>query len=303
MNAIVETPSTEPSASLVEGGLPATPAAGDPDWSSLGLEFSQEERHYDLEGPSSEPKPASEPSVAETEPKPAAALVEAPPAASPAAPAATETPLAAAAAPEAKPAERAPSAPAVDMQAWMAEQQAALEKEYALTEDDQLLADTEPAKILPKLLAQVHLNTMTSVMSALQAALPNMLQQHQTQTSSYQQFGQQFVSAWPEIGKLMESSAEGRQEVLDTVRAVRSVYPHAKPEELIQTAGVLISQKKGLPLTSQGKGVSAPQASNSLTSANIPPAPGAASSAQGGLRIEPLADNPWGALAESFMIE
>lgn len=115
--------------------------------------------------------------------------------------------------------------------------------EAGLDEDtaNQLRAD--PEKVLPRLLAQAHVNAVEQAVLLMTQALPEQVSRISNMQRAAQAAEKQFFQAWPELQD---------PKLAETVKASVAVYRQANPkaslQETIQQAGYMAMMKAKLPL-------------------------------------------------------
>jgi hypothetical protein len=191
------------------------------------------------------PKPA-EPKV-ETPPKTAAEEVKP---SQPQQPVPTPTPE-----PETKPTETPPPAAAQPVPTPTEEERKAtyekdraaafakLTERYAVPEDQVAPLVTEPERVIPAMLAKVHAEVMENVVAWVQQALPQMIEQTSTATTTRTQAVQKFYTEWPELNKPEHAPVVAR-----VLAGYRQANPEAKPEDVIREGGVAALVALRLPI-------------------------------------------------------
>lgn len=120
---------------------------------------------------------------------------------------------------------------------------AKLIEEYRISEDQAPALMTEPEKVLPQLLANMHARVMDNMAQFLRQNLPAYMH-HLTQTATAQrQAVDTFFQAWPELNK-----PEYHQQVARVLGAYRQANPDASVEDVIQAGGVSAMVALRLPL-------------------------------------------------------
>jgi hypothetical protein len=120
----------------------------------------------------------------------------------------------------------------------------ALTKQYEIPEADQAALVTEPEKVLPRVLAEVHAKAVEHTLRVVQANLPQWLAGMNQQASAQKAATETFFKEWPELNK-----PEFLPVVARTLSAYRVANPNAKPEEMIREGGVqaLVALRQPLP--------------------------------------------------------
>lgn len=243
-----------------------TPEASDPSWESLASNDFEEEL------PESAPEPAQ--AAAEVSPPPAAEATPpadpAPAVTSPATTAVEPQPAAPAQAPAASVA-TTPTAPVSP--AALAKFQEALEAKYAIAPE--MMADllVSPEKVLPKLLAQAHLNATRDTLAMVQHNMPHMFEQVSAQRTNTQKAVDAFYAEWPELNK-----PEYQKTVADAVTSYRNMNKTATAEQVIKAGGALACLTLGIPVPERVLGVNTQQQAPApvVASPRQPAAPGGA---------------------------
>jgi hypothetical protein len=120
----------------------------------------------------------------------------------------------------------------------------ALEKQYVLSPEDVEALEGDATATVPKLLARVHMNVVTSVLGNLQDIVPAMLAERMSTYQSAQESLDKFFGMWPQLDKVKH-----RDLVLDIGRKYRAMYPKAKPEEMMMDVGQMVALRAKVPLT------------------------------------------------------
>lgn len=115
--------------------------------------------------------------------------------------------------------------------------------EYSLSEEDANAVVTDPEKVLPRVLAKVHMDVMDRMTAWVQTSLPYMLQSHSQQEAARQAHTKAFFDAWPELNKQEYGATVAR-----TLTAYRQANPDAKAEDVIREGGVMALINLRLPM-------------------------------------------------------
>lgn len=294
-----------PQAPEAEASAPAEELSPDEQvWADFSGEYDLQESDFDEDAPSQEEPPqaaAEEPAEAEAPPETASPELAPPPTPSTAAP--QEVP----AAPAADTQQTAPTAPAapnnvgeqpqqaqepVDMEAQRQRAFDELTKHYALTPEqtEQVLA--EPEKVLPQMAAKIFMDAYATLMSQMQAGLPQMIDHRVTQRTTEQQAADDFYRRWPQL-----QGDANFEEVMRIGRVYRSLYPDATKEDFIENVGMQAHFALKIPIEQEQKAQAAPAAQ---AAPSAPPAPAGVASPQKGSG-RPREDNPFAALAEEML--
>jgi hypothetical protein len=161
----------------------------------------------------------------------------------------------------------------------------------ALTEDEIVALRNEPEKVLPKMLANMFYDMHGAIMQAVQASMPNMLQEVQTRASSVQAAEAEFHTAWP----LLKDKGDL---VLRIGRAYKAANPGADRATMIREIGAMAMVQAQIPFdVVTGKAITpaAPVGNQPFR----PTVTSSASSAASQLS----SDNPYEQMAELFLRE
>lgn len=122
--------------------------------------------------------------------------------------------------------------------------QDALSKQYVLSEEQADLLVTDPNKVVPQLLAQMHMNVLSHALRMVQESLPQQFTQHTERALAEQKLNDQFSAAFPDLSL---SDKEVNQAVTQAVALVKTQMPKATMEEKIQRVGALTRALLGKP--------------------------------------------------------
>ena len=122
--------------------------------------------------------------------------------------------------------------------------QDALSKQYVLSEEQADLLVTDPNKVVPQLLAQMHMNVLSHALRMVQESLPQQFTQHTERALAEQKLNDQFSAAFPDLSL---SDKEVNQAVTQAVALVKTQMPKATMEEKIQRVGALTRVLLGKP--------------------------------------------------------
>lgn len=181
------------------------------------------------------------------------------------------------------PFEQEVSIPKFDISKFRAQAIVDLTKHYSLDEKTREAYLEDPSAVLPKLLAQAHVNAVDAALHMVQQFLPQALQGYTSQAETQRSLTQRFYDRWPAL-------RAHHPTVTKLLKAHRAVSPQDTLEELIENVGLQASVKLKLPL--QGV-VAAPAATQpSQPSPFTPAAPG------GATRPKPASSNVWAEFTE-----
>lgn len=122
--------------------------------------------------------------------------------------------------------------------------QEALSKQYVLSEEQADLLVTDPNKVVPQLLAQMHMNVLSHALRMVQESLPQQFTQHTERALAEQKLNDQFSAEFPDLSL---SDKEVNQAVTQAVALVKTQMPKATMEEKIQRVGALTRVLLGKP--------------------------------------------------------
>lgn len=122
--------------------------------------------------------------------------------------------------------------------------QEALSKQYVLSEEQADLLVTDPNKVVPQLLAQMHMNVLSHALRMVQESLPQQFTQHTERALAEQKLNDQFSAEFPDLSL---SDKEVNQAVTQAVALVKTQMPKATMEEKIQRVGALTRALLGKP--------------------------------------------------------
>jgi len=121
---------------------------------------------------------------------------------------------------------------------------ARLTEQYAISEEQTPALITEPEKVLPVLMANMHARVMENVVSYLQQALPHAVRQVSSTETVQQAAAAKFFTEWPELNK-----PEFGESVARVLAGYRQANPKASQEDVIREGGVaaLVSLRIPIP--------------------------------------------------------
>jgi len=128
-----------------------------------------------------------------------------------------------------------------DYQEWLNEQRKGLETVYKLDDETAEQLQTEPELVLPKLLANMHLNLQRSLLEGMQQIVPQMLEKTQKVSARERQAVDTFYGAYPEL-------KPHHDKVLEIGKTYRQLNPKATPQEATKAIGLLAAQMLGVEL-------------------------------------------------------
>lgn len=213
-------------------------------WAEESGERGSEDEDVAVEGDLEVREEPEAPAVVAAPPiaAPAPVAVEPTPAPAIPAPVAPVEPAPAPVAPVAPPAQAAPEPAApFDMAKWEKDQLSNLTELYAINEADAQALQTEPELVMPKLAANMHLMVTKSIMTGIQALLPELIAQHNLQQSVETQARDAFYGANPDLNDPKYESA-----VIRTAQMFRASNPTAPRDEAVKVIGNMVRMALGL---------------------------------------------------------
>lgn len=281
------------------GGASSTPAGSDVNWEAESDLSTESEAPEAPVTPAATPTPPVAPAAPTAAPAPAAPAVPpvaapAPvPAATPPQPAAAPTPAPVVAdAPQPTPA--APAAP-VDLPALRAKEVERLTGLYALNQEDAANIVAQPETVVPKMLANLHVNVCDAVVNAIMSRLPETVQAVMQQGNTAKEAEDAFFGKWPQL-----KDTKYRQTVERAIVAARQVNPAASRDEMIQAAGVQAMIALRIPLPAE---LFTPPQAAAPTAPAVPSFQHAAPAAGGGAPTPRPSTNPFVLLNEELDAE
>ena len=115
----------------------------------------------------------------------------------------------------------------------------ALADRYRFSEDDTVLLQTEPEKVLPKMAARLQMDVLETIGKHLQQQVPMMIQEFTQQSARETQAQSQFFTAWPELRGY-------DQQIVQMGTAFRQMNPSATAEEAVERIGKMTMDALGL---------------------------------------------------------
>jgi hypothetical protein len=229
------------------GGPPENftgPTSSDVDWTA------ESDLTTDSEAPApAAPTPPAAPAAPTPAPAPVAAPAPAPvvpaptPAPTPAPAAPTST--VAAPAPEPTPAPAPEPAPApVDVVQLRANEVTRLQSVYALNEEDARNIVAQPETIVPRMLANLHVNVVESVVNSVMSQIPAAVNVVLERGRALREAEDEFYKAWPQL----RTKSEYETVVGNAIRGYRALNPKATKAEVIRAAGLQAMVSLRLPL-------------------------------------------------------
>ena len=124
---------------------------------------------------------------------------------------------------------------------------------YVLTQEELDAVQVEPEKILPKLMARVHVNAVQGVVRHIAQQMPAMvgaLMQAKEQTSRLES---EFFKAWPQLDKTKHGA-----DIMKVGQVFRQLNPNATFEEFVRHVGAQVIISNGLHVQAQQPKVQQP---------------------------------------------
>lgn len=112
---------------------------------------------------------------------------------------------------------------------------------YALSEEEAETFNTDPASMLPKMAAKLHMQILRSVSFAVESTLPGAISFVQQRSSTEEAVKKAFMERWPLLAK-----PEYEKDIVQTALLYRQQNPQATQEAAIDAVGSLIMLQKGL---------------------------------------------------------
>ncbi len=164
--------------------------------------------------------------------------------------------------------------------------------QYALSEEQVDLLDTDPGKMLSRFAARVYLDSVENAAAAVMQLLPQALAQMNTQTTQSDKLKGQFFETWDKLNPEEHGSILGK---LGT--AYRTANPQATPDEFIRDVGA--SAMVALKIPFEEAVIPSAEPAANLTSAHKPLGPGVAPAPAGASG----ADNAFTQIAEEHLAD
>lgn len=128
---------------------------------------------------------------------------------------------------------------------------------YKLKQEDLEALELEPAKVLPRMMAKVYLDSVTAAMSQITMHLPRLVRIVNEQTQSLQQSENTFFDRWPEL----KTAQGGVDTVIRLGQNYRNANPQATEADFINEVGAAAMVALRLdPNKKSGNGQAAPVA-------------------------------------------
>lgn len=143
-------------------------------------------------------------------------------------------------APETPAPEKTPEQIKAEGQQWRTDQLGRLEKLYALTEDQGVEMVRAPEKVVPQMMARMHLDVVETTVTAISNILPQLVVQELDRLRRDNEAEQAFYGRWPKLKTHSDA-------VKRTMLAYRQLNPTLPADRLIQEVGAAVSVALGIP--------------------------------------------------------
>jgi hypothetical protein len=114
---------------------------------------------------------------------------------------------------------------------------------YALNGEDAAAILTSPETVVPKMLANLHVNVCDSIIGAIMSRMPDAVQAIMENGRAAREAEDAFYSAWPAL-----KDAKYRTVVGQSIQAYRALNPRAQRDEMIRAAGLNAMIYSRLPI-------------------------------------------------------
>lgn len=141
--------------------------------------------------------------------------------------------------------------------------QAVASQAYQLTQQELEAVATEPEKILPVLMAKVHVNAVQGVLRHVSQQMPGMVTALMQAQQENRDREEQFFKQWPQLDK-----TKHMQDILRAGQVFRQMNPTATHEDFIKHVGAHVVLQHGLH---QRPPVATPPAATQPRPAPVPP--------------------------------
>lgn len=140
---------------------------------------------------------------------------------------------------------------------------------YSIDEETANAYLANPAEVLPKLAADMHIGIMENVVAVMKQMVPQLITQISTQTAREGKLDEAFYGAWPQL-----NTAELRKQVDDAKILYKNQYPQATMKKMIADVGMMVAIQNNLGPTIQTDEPSGDQPDGNVRPF-VPAAPGA----------------------------
>jgi len=164
-----------------------------------------------------------------------------------------------------------------------------LEKQFQLSEEESLQMVTDPAKVMPKLMARQFADMYESVMGSLRQHLPAAIQHNIQTTKAQASKADQFFTAWPKLDRVAHGA-----DIANVSQMYSQLNPGATEEQVIQNVGLQVMLHHGIT----------PEALAPQANAPVPPAPPRQpASVHGGSLTPQQSGNEWASMADELLVD
>jgi hypothetical protein len=163
---------------------------------------------------------------------------------------------------------------------------------YAIDDNTAQEFESNPATVLPKIAAKLHMEVLEASVQGILQALPQVIAQYNVQQEQVKEAESSFFNAWPELNK-----PEYHPTVLQMSQQWRALNPGASKEEAIANVGALVMLRHQLT-----RGAQPPQVPQPSVPAPVPPSYRPVAPGSSGGRVTPT-QTPVPGSFESFVDE
>lgn len=167
------------------------------------------------------------------------------------------------------------------------------QQSYGLTQEEADSLATDPVTVIPKMMARVHVNAVSAVLSHVAQQLPGVILGVMQQRDVNKRNEDQFFSAWPQLDRSKHGQA-----VASIARVYRQMNPNADADTFIKQVGAQAVVALGLL---QPGGQIAPASAAAPASRQPPFVPAAVSAPVAG--GTPAAANPFEVLGQLMLAD
>lgn len=126
---------------------------------------------------------------------------------------------------------------------WRRESEELLATEhYAIPEEELAEFEREPAKVIPRLMSRVYMDSVTAAIGQLTTHLPNMVRLIIEENAKYDAASNNFFERWPQL-------KEHEEDVRKQGVVFRRMFPQASEEDFINNVGASVMIAKRLDPT------------------------------------------------------
>lgn len=120
------------------------------------------------------------------------------------------------------------------------------ESHYTLSEEETDELENNAGKIIPKIMARVHVDAYLAAMNGFTQAFPALLEQHTRSRERYESDERRFMETWPKLD--IKSNDAHRNTVMRIGAAYRQMNPTASAEDFIREVGAQAHIALRIPL-------------------------------------------------------